>query len=108
MVAMMGLVAGAQRRALPATAVMAQIAQPWVHAGIDERLDFGRRCVLAGVVDDDQLGEALRGHGRIRLLDEAADVAGLIECWNDNGDAHQVPLSHRTRRDAPSITRKSR
>ena len=61
----MGLVAAStperRARALPAAAFMPQIAQPGVCAGIDERLDLGRRRVVAGVVDDDQLGEALAG-----------------------------------------------
>jgi hypothetical protein len=102
MVAMIGLVdARAQCRALPAAALVPQIAQAGIFAGIDERLDFARRRVVAGVVHDDQLAEALGRHGRISLLDEAADVACLVERWNDDGDAHQAPLSHRSRRDAP-------
>ena len=60
---------------------------------IDEGLDLGAGGVVAGVVDDDQLGEPRCGHGRVRLLDEAADIAGLVQRRNDDGDAHQVPLS---------------
>jgi hypothetical protein len=69
---------GAHRRALPAALIVAQVTQARISAGVDERLDLVGCGILAGVVDDDQLGEALRGHGRIRLLDEAPDVAGLI------------------------------
>ena len=105
MVAMMGLVAAStpERRAqlCPLRRVMPQVAQPGVCAGIDERLDLDGRAVVAGVVDNDQLGEALAGHGRVGLFDEAPDVAGLVQGGNYDGDAHQAPLSLRTRRDAP-------
>ncbi len=99
MVAMTGLVAARmpERSAAlcPLRLVVAQIAQAGEVAAIDQRLDLGRRRVVAGVVDDDQLGEPRRRHGRIRLLDEAPDIAGLVERRNDDGDAHQVPLSRR-------------
>ena len=64
-----------------------------------EAAHFGRRELP--VIDPSTRRPGEISEATVDLFDEAADVACLIERWNDDGDAHQVPLSHRTRRDAP-------
>jgi len=87
--------AGAHRRALAAAVIMPQVVQAGAVAAFDEGLYLGSGGIRAGVVDDDHLGEPRGRQGRIRLLDEPADVARLVQRRNYDGDAHQVPLSHR-------------
>ena len=82
---------------------MPQVAQSGAAAAFDEGLYLGSGGVRAGVVDDDHLGEARSRHARVRLRDEPADVARLVQRRNDDGDAHHVPLSHRQSRDPSCI-----
>ena len=63
---------------------MTQIAQGSVMG--DESLDLRRRPIVAGIVHDDHLAEHRIGHGCVGFLDQAANIALLVEGRNDNGD----------------------
>src|SRR5690606_21290335 len=89
--------AGAHGSALPAALAMTQIAQSGQRSARDQGLHLGPGVVLAAVVDDDHLAEHLGGQHGIGLLDEAADVSGLVQSRYDHGNAHAPvgsPLRH--------------
>ena len=66
---------------------MPEIAQSRVFA--EQRLDFGGRPVVAGIVDDDDLSERRIRHLGEGLLDQTANIAFLIERRDHNGNTHE-------------------
>jgi hypothetical protein len=87
---------------LPAALIVPQISEPRIGARLDHGFDFRASRIRARIVDHDQFRQHLGGHVLVGLRNEMADISGLVECRNDNGDAHVGPCFARKARELVS------
>jgi hypothetical protein len=83
--------ARAHRGALAASLSMAQITQPRAFTARHQPLDLSGGSVVARVIDDDNLAQALGRDRTVGLLNQLSNVASFIQRRNDDGDAHKYP-----------------